>query len=215
MKKPEQTILIFALFCIILNIYSIFALKNLFYGYLTWNLFLAYIPYFFANQFVASVDKKQPAWIQILLFFLWLAFFPNTIYMVTDFIHLYEQRTLPVLFDVAEIFSYAWTAVFLAFLSLHKVEQAITKKFNANKSLVVIIFTIFLSSIGVYIGRFLRWNSWDLIVRPWSVVIDFFQTIAQTGGFLNFIGMIVVFSGMFAGVYFSLRALTQKKEEVL
>jgi len=129
--------------------------------------------------------------------------------MVTDFIHLYDQIILPVWFDIVQIFSFTWIACLLGFLSLYKIEQIITRKFYPAAGRILVITAGILSSIGIYIGRELRWNSWDIFIQPWNIFIDLIHTMAYISTALPVLGMVILFSGLFFGVYFSLRALAQ------
>lgn len=213
MKKIHTAILFFSLFCLILNIYTVFIFENFYPTYLVWNLFLAFIPYLLSIELASLVKNKQPLWMQAALLIIWLIFFPNAMYVVTDFIHLYEQTYLPVWFDIAQIFSYTWIAFFFGFLSLYKIEKIITKKYSSKISYIFIGASTFLASIGVYLGRQLRWNSWDLFIHPWQVIINLVDILSNLENFLGFIAMTTTFTAMFAGVYFSLRALLQSKDK--
>ena len=215
MKKLHRTILYFSLFCLALNIYNNFVFQNLYPSYLLWNLFLAGIPYLVTIYLGTTIKNKKKKWkyIQGLLIFLWLIFFPNTIYLVTDFIHLYEQTYLPVWFDIAQIFSLTFIAFLLGFLSMFKIEKFLAKKCNPTHSLIFVISAIVLANIGVYMGRNLRWNSWDLLIQPWQVIAHTFNILSNLNNFLDFISMVLIFSGMFAGVYFCFRSLLQTKEK--
>ena len=214
MHKIHRVILYFSLFCLVLNIYNIFVFKTLYPSYLSWNLLLAFIPYLIAIYLAQTIKRKGKTWkwTRGLLVFLWLIFFPNCIYLITDFVHLYQQTYLPVWFDIAEIFSFTFIGFLLGFLSLYKIEKIITKKFNSKYSIAFIITSIFLADIGVYMGRNLRWNSWDLFVHPWQIITNVIYNLANLSNFLNFISMVLVFSSMFIGIYFSLRALLQARE---
>jgi uncharacterized membrane protein len=213
MKKLHQAILFFSAFCLLLNTYHIFIFHSFYPAYLLWNLFLAYIPYVLAICFARSVKNRKPRWKQITFLLGWLVFFPNTIYLLTDFVHLYEQTYLPVWFDIVELFSFSFIACLFGFLSLYTIEKVLTKKIGFRRSFIFIITAIVLANIGVYLGRNLRWNSWDLFIQPWYILVDFISIFTHWKSFLNFTGMVLVFSGMFIGVYFSLRALVQSKEK--
>jgi uncharacterized membrane protein len=115
MNHTKKILLYFSCFSITLNIISCIVLRTIYPAYLIWNLFLAYLPYLFSQYLQKSIDNKRPRWVQIFLGAAWLFFFPNTIYVLTDFIHLYDQIRLPVWFDIAEIFSFTWIAFMLGF----------------------------------------------------------------------------------------------------
>ncbi len=207
MNHTKKILLYFSCFSITLNIISCIVLRTIYPAYLIWNLFLAYLPYLFSQYLQKSIDNKRPRWVQIFLGAAWLFFFPNTIYVLTDFIHLYDQIRLPVWFDIAEIFCFTWIAFMLGFFSLRTLEQIIAKKYTPRLTYAIIISIIALSNIGVYIGRDLRWNSWDIFIQPWRVAIDFFYNFTNWHSALNITGMVFVFTGLFSGIYFSLRSL--------
>jgi len=205
----HRVLAIFALFCIALTAYNIFVARIIYPAYLVWNLFLAFVPYVFSRYFAAVVEARHPRYVQVLVFVVWLAFFPNALYLVTDFVHLYEQILLPVWFDIAIVFSYTWIAFFLAFLSLQTIEKTFAKLWTRRQAVGMVCAVLFLSSVGIYIGRYLRWNSWDVVVQPWNIIKDIVSVFGTSATAKDSLGMIVVFFGMFLGIYFSFRAISQ------
>jgi uncharacterized membrane protein len=134
------------------------------YVFLLWNLFLAWIP--FQLSLLFSNIKDAAKWKQVLLLAVWLLFFPNALYIVTDLIHLDSDSMVPVWFDAVLIFMSSITGLMFAFASLAKVEIFLNKKMDNVVVKNVASISFFAGSFGVYLGRFLRWNSWDVLTSP-------------------------------------------------
>ena len=100
------------------------------------------------------------------LLLLWLLFFPNAPYMLTDFIHVGESPSVPLWYDALMLSSFAWTALLLGFASLYLVQMVVRSSLGAAWSWVVVVLSLALASFGVYLGRFVRFNSWDALLRP-------------------------------------------------
>lgn len=137
--------------------------------FLIWNIFLAWIPYATSNYFAKY--RSAHIWKQLILFSSWLLFFPNALYIVTDLIHLREVENVPAWFDAILLFSAAFMGLVMAFLSLHNAERFLRGKFSEKSVAIMIPAIIFVASFGVYLGRFGRWNSWDVIQSPISLAL--------------------------------------------
>ncbi|MBK7882734.1 MAG: DUF1361 domain-containing protein [Chitinophagaceae bacterium] len=142
------------------------------FAFLIWNIFLAFIPFIISRYLFlyAKPDVKK-----YFIFFgmgIWLLFFPNALYIVTDIVHLQNINEVPKWFDIILLFSASVLGLLLAFSSLHIIEM-ILKKYVDTKYIQLSVFTIlFISSFGVYLGRFLRWNSWNIINKPFTLFQD-------------------------------------------
>lgn len=135
------------------------------YTFLIWNLFLAFIPYAISGCLYHSfyILSKTIRW---LLIFVWLLFIPNSFYIITDLFHLEQFDNAPKWFDLLLLFSFAWNGLLMGLLSLRKVEIMI-RLMVSHRLLPVIIFVVmWLNAFGIYIGRFLRYNSWDIFTNP-------------------------------------------------
>ena len=140
-----------------------------FYRFLIWNLFLAWVPLFCAAAAFARAGRRGIDALVIVLLLLWLLFFPNAPYMLTDFIHVGESPSVPLWYDALMLSSFAWTALLLGFASLYLVQMVARNVVGAAWSWVVVAAALALSSFGVYLGRFVRFNSWDALLRPGRV----------------------------------------------
>jgi len=144
-----------------------------------WNLFLSWIPLivaFFANN-LAKRFGKIPV-IIILLSLLWMAFLPNAPYMITDLAHLAVdyQRDL-TWHDTIMLFFYAEVSLFNGLVSLYWMHQAWRVVFSRQTSLILLLLSLPLAGFGVYLGRVLRMNSWDVIHEPGLIARHLFQSL--------------------------------------
>lgn len=158
------------------------------YIFLVWNLFLAWLPFLFALMVVVFRQSKLALGAFGML---WLLFFPNTTYLVTDLIHLNQTNYIPIWYDAIMLFSFALTGLMLGLLSLYFVHAVVQSHFGQAFGWLFVMITAVLGGVGVYIGRFLRWNSWDVFTNPITLLNDlvhnlfnpdlFFKAFVTTG----------------------------------
>lgn len=139
------------------------------YMFLIWNLFLAWLPFLFA---LIVVFGRRRLWVVASSGLLWLLFFPNTTYLVTDLIHLHHTNYIPIWYDAIMLFAFALTGLMLGLLSLYFVHAVVESHFGTTLGWLFVLVTAVLGGIGVYIGRFLRWNSWDIFTNPVTLLND-------------------------------------------
>jgi len=134
------------------------------YTFLVWNLFLAWIPFIIA--YITYVIPIKRRWLYIVVpagAILWLLFFPNAPYILTDFQHLsYSGTDIPVWFDVLLLIWFAFTGLFLGMVSLFLIHEIVRREFGRWLGWGFVVLVAGLTSAGVYVGRFLHWNSWDI-----------------------------------------------------
>lgn len=143
---------------------------NIAFIFLIWNLFLAWIPYLISGLILRS--RTKAVWIQSLIFISWLLFFPNALYLITDLIHLQPSAFLPLWFDAILLFTASFTGLALAFASLRNMEIFISSIALPVKPAYITMILLFAGSFGVYLGRFERWNSWNIITSPMQLITD-------------------------------------------
>lgn len=139
--------------------------------FLAWNLFLAYLPFA-----LSSWMEKWPQLLARPLFFyifltVWLLMVPNSFYIITDLFHLRIAERMPLWFDLALIFSFAWNALLMGALSVRQVERLVEQRWKGHR----VFFStpvMFLIALGIYIGRYLRYNSWDVLTNPFQLLQD-------------------------------------------
>lgn len=142
------------------------------YVWLIWNLFLAAIPFGLSNLMLSQPKAVQSRWIFIPALSVWLLFFPNAPYVITDFVHLRPLPGVPLWYDLLLIMSFAWNALLLGLISLSDMQEMVRRKFSVQLSWVFVSATLLLTGFGIYLGRFLRWNSWDLFTNPAGLLND-------------------------------------------
>jgi len=143
------------------------------FNYLMWNLFLAWLPLLFSMALEKTLRKRLwSSWTALLLTALWLAFLPNSFYMISDFIHIQEVRRFDILYDVIMLTSFIMNGVLLGYLSLYEVHRQLLRRLQSRTTHILITVLLFVCSFAIYLGRDLRWNSWDILINPGGILID-------------------------------------------
>jgi uncharacterized membrane protein len=140
------------------------------FRYLIWNLFLAWIPFVLAIVFYDGHRRGMRTAGLVALGVLWLLFFPNAPYIATDFIHLHRDPLAPLWFDAVTIAAFAAVGVLLGLGSLYLVQSVVRKELGTRLAWAVAAAALALGSVGIYLGRFVRLNTWDLLTSPQYVL---------------------------------------------
>jgi uncharacterized membrane protein len=174
------------------------------YAFLIWNLFLAWIPFMIAYfTYAASLRRKQIYIVVPIAAFFWLIFFPNAPYILTDFQHLAGVwRDVPVWYDVMLLIWFAFTGLLLGMVSLFLMQEIIRREFGRWVGWAFVALVAGLSSAGIYMGRFLRWNSWDILQNPAGLAIYTFERMLDPS--LQAIGFTTLFAAFFLFLYITL-----------
>ena len=154
------------------------------YQHLLWNLFLAWVPLPIAGA--AYVAHRRGRGLATIAPFLigWLLFFPNAPYMVTELIHFGELGSrIPAGLDLATLITAAIAGLLVGFASLYVVQRVIGHLFGPAAAGAAVLLALTLGSVGVYLGRVLRWNSWDAISSPQGILADMFTRITHPVAF--------------------------------
>jgi uncharacterized membrane protein len=172
------------------------------YNNLLWNLALAWIPYI-ASIIAYAFFRVHPKswWLLIIPGFIWLIFFPNAPYIVTDFLHLQKRPYIPLWYDIALLATFAWTGIFLGIVSLRTMQFIVKEKVGVFLSWVFALTAMALSGFGIYLGRFGRWNSWDLLVNPFQVLGDTLSRITSLFSLLHIAAFTLMFTGFLLATY--------------
>ena len=144
--------------------------RNLDYGFLVWNLCLAWLPLVFALLARETYrEERRRTWCLLGLTGLWLLFFPNASYIWTDVVHLWTRFYQHFWIDLTLILLCALTGLVLGFVSLYLMQSVVARMFGRVAGWLFVAGAAGLSSLGVYLGRFLRLNSWDMLLRPGKI----------------------------------------------
>ena len=182
------------LFSVSMVLARVFYMGQSYFMFMLWNLFLAYIPFLLSSLFIDRpmlIDKKL---LFIPLALLWLVFIPNTFYMITDLFHLNEPHAMPLWFDTLLIVSFSWNGLLLGIISVQQMESVMRIFLGKYTAPIFLYPVFFLNALGVFIGRFLRYNSWDVITDPLGLVKDIVLLVLHPFHFVSAWGMVAGFS---------------------
>ena len=174
---------------------------ELVYVFLAWNLFLAWIPFAVSQKLIGAGNRWK-------IFFLaatWLLFLPNAPYIITDFLHLKQRPPVPYWFDILLLFSAALNGLLLGLLSLLTVEKVLFDRYGNRISGLIILCSFFLCAFGIYIGRWLRWNSWDIIMNPGEIAGDILERVFNPFDHISTWSVTVLFGSFFYVLYYSIK----------
>jgi len=198
--------------CFGLSIFRFLYTGSPLYLFLDWNLFLAAIPWVLSSMAILKPKILNHKIIILAIFLAWVLFFPNAPYILTDLFHLRIESSMPLWFDLLLILSFAWTGLLFGFLSLWDIEKVLEKTMNRFLITLMSVGLLFLGSFGVYLGRYLRWNSWDVIREPFGLLHDIGGRVISPFEYRGTWGM-TIFMGIFLNImYWSFRLIKTKKE---
>jgi uncharacterized membrane protein len=165
------------------------------YGFLLWNLTLAWVPWMLAR---ASAMAAERGWIALAwtLGGGWLLFLPNAPYLVTDFVHLGANDGAPIWYDIALLGTAALSGLMAGGLSLRAMHAWIAERHGAIVGLAVLLASVVATGLGIYLGRFQRWNSWDLVVRPGDVLGDLVALAQDPAAQARVLAVTLVFAAL-------------------
>jgi uncharacterized membrane protein len=207
---------------------------RLLFVFMIWNLFLAYIPYALSTWLTARYSIPDGRWpeasgtrlpqvggtrlsltrrrgsriLLIVLSLIWLVFIPNTFYILTDLYHLTDHgRTsrVPEWYDLVLILSFAWNGLLLGVLSVRHMEKLFMPRASVLAGWLFVYPIMMLNALGVYTGRYLRYNSWDIISDPLQLLADIFDMIIHPFRNHPVWNMILCFSILLTLIYRMLR----------
>ena len=153
-------------FCLLLLIARIIKTEQFSYAFLVWNLFLAFVPYLLIKNY----KKEQPKLLQIIIIGLTILFLPNAPYILTDLFHLRERIAAPMWLDLILILSFAFLGMVFFILCVNHLLSICNSIFKSRIITSALkLFIMLSSSYGIYLGRYLRFNSWDVISSPFDL----------------------------------------------
>lgn len=186
----RQLVYGFTAFAVSLCLCRVCITGSVVYLFLIWNLFLAYLPWWI-SRFLQN--RKLLAWHDGFLLLAWLLFLPNAPYLLTDLFHLKARGGVPLWFDLVLILSCACTGLLLFCRSLRSMLAVLSPYLN-RRALGWLTYAVFLmSSLGLYLGRYLRFNSWD-ILHPFRLWNEFRNVLLDPHRFIDLSGFVLVFS---------------------
>ena len=181
------------------------------YLFLGWNLLLAWIPYIISN--CLTTYRKKEKWKQLFLLGTWLLFFPNALYIVTDLVHLQDETNMPWYFDAMLLFTSAFAGLLMAFVSLKNVERYLDTILSRKMLNIVVPSILFIGSFGVYLGRFERWNSWNIVDDPFALSLNIVHFVLNPFDNIKVWAITTLFALVYSLLYYSIRMLPKALAE--
>ncbi|MCK6539504.1 MAG: DUF1361 domain-containing protein [Anaerolineales bacterium] len=180
---------------------------------LVWNLFLAWIPFILA--YVAHAVSWRRIWLYLVIpfvGFLWLIFFPNAPYMLTDLQDIARGTSgAPLWYDVIILVWFSWTAMLLGVVSLYLMHDITQRAFGRWVGWAFVFIILPLSSFGIYIGRFVRLNSWDILQNPTETAMNILGIVIDPS--MRLAAFILLYTIFFLFVYLLLYSFAHLLQE--
>jgi uncharacterized membrane protein len=181
---------------------------HVYFLFLAWNLFLAFLPYAFSSRM--SRQEVQLNKTHFLFFsIIWLLFIPNAFYIMTDLFHLGSGTEVPLWFDLALLLSFAWSGLLFGIISVRQMEKHFEKIFDKKFDLLFILPVMTMNALGIYIGRYLRFNSWDVITNPLDLASEVIYLFLHPVRNRFDWSMIACYSLLMSLFYFSIKRLSK------
>ena len=204
-NEADRLLLLSICFSTLLLAVRMVATKSIYYVFLEWNLFLALIPYVISNLLCRRIHSGLNNYVLASGSFVWLLFIPNTFYILTDLFHLGETGAAPLWFDLLLILSFAWNGLMLGILSIRQMEKIFHHKFSTRNELLFLYPVMWLNALGVFIGRYLRFNSWDIVTSPFALMVDILDLLIHPFAHKNAFAMVITYSIFMTLIYLTIR----------
>ncbi|QRA42771.1 DUF1361 domain-containing protein [Chryseobacterium cucumeris] len=210
--KINVLLIMMTIFCFSLSAFRYYISDTKVFLFLNWNLFLAWIPLLLSSFVLAFNIRSKISLVFIII--IWILFFPNSPYILTDLFHLKARNSIPIWYDLIVILSFAWTGLICGFISLNDIEKKLSYYGKKNSINGIIVFFLFMSSFGVYLGRFLRWNSWDVLNNPFGLFSDIVVRFIYPMEYTKTWGVTLLMGIMLNFMYFTFKwsGISEEKE---
>lgn len=208
-NEIEKLLLLTAAFSIVMVLIRVTMTGSVLFLFLPWNLFLAWLPLLLSGKLMRSPSLIENKTKFVFLFITWLLFIPNSFYILTDLFHLKLRDESNRWFDLTLIFSFAWNGLLMGILSVRQMEKIFIHCFGWKNEWYFVLPVMWLNAFGIFIGRYLRYNSWDVISNPFQLLDDIGYMV--THPFRNFYpwAMICCFTVFMSILYFSVKSISK------
>ena len=211
-SREYVTLFLFTAFSVVLITYRVLHMNSLTYIFLGWNLVLAAVPYLLVRVLATKVQKRKSMLLNIVMASTWLLFFPNAPYIFTDLFHLKNTSSSIVWYDTILILSFAWTGMLFGFLSLWRIEGILQQTVGPLVSKLSVYLMLFIAAFGVYLGRYLRFNSWDIVSDPIALFYEVGHRFIHPFSHPRTWGMTIIFGLFLILAYSSFRLVREQKQ---
>ncbi len=209
-REETLYLVVFSLICVGLTIFRTIYTGSSFLLFLNWNLFLAAIPYLITSLIRQSPGIRSGKIILSFLFVAWFLFFPNAPYILTDLFHLRISKAMPIWFDLSMLLLFSWTGLMFGFLSFLEMERIIMQK-NVRWNSFLSSMLLVIISFGIYVGRYLRWNSWDVLSNPEPLFYELGGIFTDPKQHPGAWGMTITMGLLLNAIYWSFKLLKRTK----
>jgi uncharacterized membrane protein len=200
------------LFCIALSFFRLAATDSFKYMFLNKNILLAFIPWAITTFLIIRPELQSRKTLVVVLMISWMLFFPNAPYILTDLFHLQFKSRAPIWYDLLLILSFAWTGLLYGIMSLMDIEKLLITKAGKRWTPIIISVILFLGSFGIYLGRYLRWNSWDIVQNPMPLVMDVIDRFIDPFSHPRTWGMTIMMGVLLNAMYWSVKLLRRSHQ---
>ncbi|TGE08617.1 DUF1361 domain-containing protein [Hymenobacter fodinae] len=197
---------------VLLITFRVFLSHQVLFAFLLWNLFLAIIPFGLSTMLGLTAGRVK-ARVLLPVGAVWLLFFPNAPYILTDLFHLEPRAGAPYWYDLALILSCAWNGLMLAYASLTDMQAIVARRLGWGAGWAFATVALLLSSFGIYLGRYLRFNSWDILTNPLTLFYDIINRILYPTAHLGTWGVTLLYGAFLLLGYATVRLLGRMGEE--
>jgi len=207
-----------SLLCVLLLIVRAYRLETLRFGFLLWNLFLAWLP-LIVSMLATGLEGRLRGSVRagglLVLGCAWVLLYPNAPYLTTDLIHLINdpsyswfigERSLLVWYDLIVFVLFSWCGLLLGYLSMYHFHALVRSYAGRTAGWLFVVVVSFLGGFGIYLGRVLRLNSWDAVFNPFRLIDGIRVGLGHNGAIFT-----VLFGLLILIVYLSLSSLHMKR----
>ncbi len=204
LNGAEKILLVSVGFTLLLIAVRLFNKTSTAYLFYPWNIFLAVIPIWFSRKLC---NYERVNFKSIALIAGWLLFFPNAPYILTDIFHFYPRPDVPVWYDLLLVLAGSWTGLMAGIISLMQVDGFISNHTSKKWRVLLTGVFLFAASNGIYLGRFLRYNSWDVVTKPLSLLQLAYDYVFTPFDHIHAWGFCFICTGLLLLMYYSIKNL--------
>jgi uncharacterized membrane protein len=169
------------------------------------NLALAWLALVFAWILVGQLKvRRWASWQNITLSVLWLLFLPNTWYVLTDFVHVVPGGDISQIYDIVMMSTLVIAGFTLGFTSLIIVHKEFLKRWSKRRASGAVAVILLLASFAIYLGRDLRWSTWDVVTNPSGIILNVSDRVIDPFGHPRALNVTLLFFGLLSTLYLAI-----------
>lgn len=200
--KLTKSLVILCTSSVTLLIIRMISFQTFNYWYLCWNLLLGLIPLVLALILTNQLTKRP--WVSLPMLVLtaaYVGFLPNSFYIATDFIHVQYASNQTIVFDIVMILLFTLAGLLAGLASVYLVHKELIKRLGPTKPAWIIGGLLLACSFALYLGRFLHWNTWDVLANPAGIIFDVSDRVTRPLSSHQLVSSTLLFFIMLSSVY--------------